>query len=122
MNYTKYFVINLVIEGFFNWLPEDEGKRVARLSYVILEEKTDMLDGNFSYIYTGMCFEGTLIKKLLSAEGVIKLITKTYRPHNISRCVVKPLTNEEALSIVIDNVKHIIIPISTKSNIYSYNI
>ena len=122
MNYTKYFIINLVIEGFFNWLPEAEGKRVARLSYVILEEKADMLDGNFSYIYTGMCFEGTLIKKLLSAEGVIKLITKTYRPHNISRCVVKPLTNEEALSIVIDNVKHIIIPISTKSNIYSYNI
>jgi hypothetical protein len=123
MNYTRYFVINLVIEGFYNWLPER--KLVARLSYVILEEKADILDGNFSYIYTGMRFEGALIKKLLNAEGVIKLITSTYiRSHDISRCVInKPSTNEEVLSMVMDSVKHeLILLTSTKSNIYSYNI
>ena len=123
MNYTRYFVINLVIEGFFNWLPEK--KQVIRLSYVILEERADTLDGNF-YIYTGICFERTLIKKLLSVEGVIKSITSTYRSHiNIARCVFKSLTNEEVLSMVIDkigNVKDDIILTSTKSKIHSYNI
>jgi len=115
MNYTRYFVINLVIEGFFNLLPE---KKQVRLSYVILEEKRDTLDGNF-FIYTGMCFEGTHIKKSLSAKNVCELIST---PHiKFSRCVSKSLTNEEILSIIEDDTS-CLIPISTKSKLYSYNI
>ena len=125
MNYTRYFVINSVIKGYFNWLPDwlPERKQVIRLSYVILEEKADTLDGNFFYIYTGMCFEGTLIKKLLSAEGVIKLITSNYRSRiNFSRCILKSLTDEEILNMVIGNVENYITLTSIKSKIHSYNI
>lgn len=119
MNYTKYFIINLVIEGFFSWLPEK--KQISRLSYVVLEVKEDVFDGNYCYTYTGFCFEGTLIKKLLSTKSVDRLIaSSTSRSHiNFSRCVPKSLTNEEILSII---HIHSLIPTSIRSKIYSYSI
>lgn len=123
LNYSRYFIINLVIEGFYSWLLEK--KQVARLSYVILEAKEDILnDGSYSFIYTGICFEGKFIKKLLSTENVSRLITSTDRSHiKISKCVPKSLTDEEILSIVKNEIKYnLIIPISTRSKLYSYNI
>ena len=122
MNYnTKYFVVNLVINGFFNWFPERE--QVVRLSYVILEVREDVLgDGKYYYYnYTGFRFKGIHIKKLLSAKNVCGLISTCRSYINFSKSVPESLTDEDILSMVRDNIFDLI-TISTKSKLYSYNI
>ena len=124
--YTRYFVVNLVIEcspniDWFTHFVFQKNKQIIRLGYIIIEEKVDALDdGRYCYYrYTGFCFEGIHIKKSLSAKVVRRLIL-TDKSHNFSRCVLKSLTDEEILSMIEDDISNLM-PISTKLKLYSYN-
>jgi len=121
--YTKYFVVNLVIEGsshidcFSHFSCQKNKQVITRLSYIIIEAKENLFNtGRYCYYtYTGICFKGH-IKKLLSAKNVCRL-TSTCRSHiNFSRYEPKSLTNEEILSMVKDDIFATLI----KQNLYSY--